>query len=62
MLLAKSISKESRKSILDSCALNGSLVLPSLSSAQPSNSRDIKVHYSFDYAQMVWYAIIAQCY
>ncbi len=55
----RSISKESQKSILYSCAWNDSLVLQSLSWAQPSNSRNIKVHYYFDYAQMVWYAVIA---
>ncbi len=53
-----------RKSVLDCSASlrskfisNGLFQLPPLSSKIPANSKTMKVHYSFDYAQMVcaWY-------
>ena len=50
----RSITDECRRSIQSYfAATNGLLQLPSISSALPTNSKNIKVHYSFDYAQMV---------
>ncbi len=49
----RSITKECRESIRSHFVVNGIFQPPPLSGKIPENSDNIKVHYSFDYAQMV---------
>ncbi len=49
----RSITKDCRLSIQSHFLVDGKFQPPPLSSYTPANSKKIKVHYSFDYAQMV---------
>ena len=49
----RSISEDCRRSIRSHFSEGGNFQPPPLSSMIPANSKDIKAHYSFDYAQMV---------
>ena len=51
----KSICDECKESIRAHFVTNGEFSPPPLAASIPLNSNDIKVHYSFDYAQQVHY-------
>ena len=51
----KAICEECKESVKAHFVINGEFTPPPPCSDTPCNSNDIKVHYSFDYAQQVHY-------